>query len=253
MCLTNTHHLSLTEEVYDEFRCTWEAMMRNEAKIWSRFHRWWLSCGVPLFVLRYEDLRNSPEEALTALTNWLEARQHGDGRSGAEVLASKSGGGGGGDSDSGPSTEAAFDSVEESGSQAAAASTSPYTPRVGGIGKSLRRFEKASPGLLGEVVALAGPPMLRGFGYHPATKEAGGNGFPDALRPPNYEKGRTVRPGKAGKIAVLNHSRDPELRAADDKFGRYMTVFRKKHTDGDTKPLPVVSGVPYRLISPAST
>ena len=48
-------------------------------------------------------------------------------------------------------------------------------------------------------------------------------------------------------FAVLNDECEPELRGPDDKFGRYMTVFRKQHTAGDTEPLGVVSGEPYRL------
>ena len=41
--------------------------------------------------------------------------------------------------------------------------------------------------------------------------------------------------------------KDPGLRPPDDKYGRYMTTFRKMHTQGDTVPLAVVSGEPFRI------
>ena len=59
-----------------------------------------------------------------------------------------------------------------------------------------------------------------------------------------------MRPGKGGSGAVawLNGPKfTPELRGPGDKFGRYMTTFRKLHTEDDTEPLAVVSGEPYRL------
>ena len=34
IALTNTHHLSLAEDAYFEFRLTWEAMMLAEAQLW---------------------------------------------------------------------------------------------------------------------------------------------------------------------------------------------------------------------------
>jgi hypothetical protein len=49
---------------------------------------------------------------------------------------------------------------------------------------------------------------------------------------------------------ILNDPATPELRPSDDRFGRYMTIFRKSHTKGDTEPLAVTSGEPYRLPSP---
>jgi len=45
----------------------------------------------------------------------------------------------------------------------------------------------------------------------------------------------------------LNDSKIPELRGRDDLFGRHMTIFWKKHTKGDTEPLAVTAGEPYRL------
>jgi hypothetical protein len=133
--------------------------------------------------------------------------------------------------------------------------------------------------------------MLKGFGYLPSAqthtsqvsspRDEGGSGGSggsgsshfegdDAAAPqqqqqqrqqqqqqqqrPDYARGVNCRPGKVGVASVtLNAPREIELRAANDPFGRYMTIFRKQHTVGDTVPLAVVSGEPYRLATPVYT
>ena len=34
----------------------WEEMVRNEMKVWSNFNHYWLTLGVPVLAVRYEDL-----------------------------------------------------------------------------------------------------------------------------------------------------------------------------------------------------
>lgn len=112
-----------------------------------------------------------------------------------------------------------------------------YAPRSGGVvGASLPRF---SPELRRAVEAAAGP-LLTGFGYVESR------GFPHAMAPPPPDQcARPAAPG-AGP-ATVNGRKAELLRGRDDKYGRYMTTFRKMHTDGDTRPLPVSKGVAYRL------
>jgi hypothetical protein len=218
MCLTNSHHLSLTEEVYAQFKATWETMMLNEARMWSKFNKWWLSSGIPLFVLRYEDLRETPDKTLAALIKWIDFPE-GE----ADVV--------GPDSEPKPPVDGGVGV--------------PYTPRVGAVGKSLRRFESQ---LLDDVIAASGPMLLSNFGYHPKSVADGGNGFPASQRRPDYEGGRCTKPRVQGRThVVLSEPASNEVRPDNDQFGRYMTVFRKLHTADDTEPLAVVSGEPYRL------
>jgi hypothetical protein len=328
MCLTNTHHLSLTEEVYTEFFGTWQAMMRSEASLWGAFHQWWLhKSGVPLFVVRYEDLRADPEATLAALDKWLHTLQAKlpspppqsqslqmmavpppaapQPHYSAPMQPEPAGG-----SEGPPSANQALpgeainrssrldcsntsrssSSISSAKSNSSSSSSSiegtPYTPRssASGVGKALARCDAS---LVAAVVASAGPAMLKGFGYLPSAqthtsqvsspRDEGGSGGSgsshfegdDAAAPqqqqqqrqqqqqqqrPDYARGVNCRPGKVGVTSVtLNAPREPELRSANDPFGRYMTIFRKQHTVGDTLPLAVVSGEPYRLATPVYT
>lgn len=306
MCLTNTHDLSLAEENYSRFKTLWENMMCEEAKLWDKFHRWWISRPIPLIVVRYEDLRNNPAETLSFIADWIErggnpayysapqstpkvreSTNNGKGIAGSvtaavedaviaaasRVACSSARSEGALEYDQATSPGAEGRPTTQSDSQCGASNVgglrgTPYVPRVGGIGKALRRFTK--PGLLEEMCAAAGS-SLTGFGYHPKV-----NGFPEKIRRPANQ--RCVRPGSlfhriAGDdensnirgscqrsacedasipTVTLNHSKTPELREEGDRFGRYMTTFRKLHTDGDTKPLPVKFGTPYRVAPKSS-
>ncbi|CAN0041402.1 unnamed protein product [Pylaiella littoralis] len=71
MALTNTHDQSLHDSVYEEFQEFWGGMIRNEFKVWERFHLHWLSITVPVHVVRYEDLLSTPERTLTDLVAFI--------------------------------------------------------------------------------------------------------------------------------------------------------------------------------------
>ena len=238
MCLTNTHHLSLTESAYDRFSGTWEAMMVAEAKLWARFHAYWLAAGVPLFVVRYEDLRARPA-TLDALVQWLMAPPASS-ESSQSSSPSSAGGKGAEEPELRPSSApvpakgaeqpATATTATNAATTATAATAStptpgtPYTPRVGGVGKALRRFEaRGDQGaeLLAAVVAGAGAATLRGFGYHPDPVSAGGSGFPGevANRRPNYEAGATVRPGRRPKARKPNKAQGAAAVAATARDG----------------------------------
>ncbi len=72
MGLTNTHEGRLADDLYSSLRELWEDMARNEAKIWAKFNTFWLTRGLPIMVLRYEDLLLHTEEMLVRLVSFLE-------------------------------------------------------------------------------------------------------------------------------------------------------------------------------------
>lgn len=72
MGLTNTHEGRLVDELYSSLGELWEDMARNEAKIWAKFNTHWLTRGLPVLVLRYEDLLLHTEEMLVRLVSFLE-------------------------------------------------------------------------------------------------------------------------------------------------------------------------------------
>lgn len=69
MAFTNTHDQSLSEEAFYSLRGIWDNFVANEVKVWKAYHRYWIhqSCtsmmtsGVPMLVLRYEDLLHHTE------------------------------------------------------------------------------------------------------------------------------------------------------------------------------------------------
>jgi len=72
MGLTNTHEGRLADDLYPSLHELWEDMARNEAKIWAKFNTFWLTRGLPVLVLRYEDLLLHTEEMLVRLVSFLE-------------------------------------------------------------------------------------------------------------------------------------------------------------------------------------
>lgn len=45
--------------------------------MWERFHVFWLSTGVPVHVVRYEDLLLRPEEVLAGIVAFVHVRKGG--------------------------------------------------------------------------------------------------------------------------------------------------------------------------------
>ena len=56
MCMSNTHEKRCAEEVKKTWWTKWEAMVKNEAKIWRDFYDWWLERDASLLIVRFEDL-----------------------------------------------------------------------------------------------------------------------------------------------------------------------------------------------------
>ena len=58
--LTASHTDSVREAEYSRLASEWESLVRREAVVWARFHRYWMrqasSASLPLLAVRYEDL-----------------------------------------------------------------------------------------------------------------------------------------------------------------------------------------------------
>jgi len=78
MVLTSKHNSSVDEATYEQWSGLWNEFVQNEAKVWSKFHRFWISkrdgrAGPPLPVhfIRYEDVMERREEVLHGLVDFL--------------------------------------------------------------------------------------------------------------------------------------------------------------------------------------
>jgi hypothetical protein len=58
--LTSSHTKSLDESEYERLQREWDQLVRREIQVWTKFYEYYLfvarSSGVPLKVVRYEDL-----------------------------------------------------------------------------------------------------------------------------------------------------------------------------------------------------
>lgn len=224
-------------------RSTWEEMMCAEASLWAAFNNFWLKCGIPLFVIRYEDLRETKQSTFAALIRWIDKREineRNDNKDPSNIVCSQT-----------SSTSPSLIPKESSAEEKILNVSSPYQPRAGGgLGKSLHRFDIET---LKTVRKNAGIQILKSFNYDPGPMieknifEKGQTIYPDMTKRPNYENGKCELKSKNGiNNVILNDSKVEELRNHSNKFGRYMTTFRRMHTFNDTQPLEVVSGEPYR-------
>jgi len=75
LCCTNTHTRTLDESVYEKYAKKFEGLARHEIQIWCEFHYYWIDkCeeeGVPLLVVRYEDLVMDTEAEMLRVMQFL--------------------------------------------------------------------------------------------------------------------------------------------------------------------------------------
>ena len=72
--LTRSHMHSVRDAVYDRLAADWDELVRTEASVWGAFHRHWRAearRGVPLLVVRYEDLVREPRPTLRSVLGFL--------------------------------------------------------------------------------------------------------------------------------------------------------------------------------------
>jgi hypothetical protein len=78
MVLTSQHNTSVDETTYQQWSGLWDEFVTNEAKVWSKFHRFWINKrdgragpSIPVHFVRYEDVMERREEVLAGLVAFL--------------------------------------------------------------------------------------------------------------------------------------------------------------------------------------
>lgn len=250
LCCTNTHTSSLDESVYTKFATKFESLAKHEIKIWCDFHYYWFDVcakeGIPLLVVRYEDLiLNTEKEMQRVLTFlnesgnneldefWKWRIEH------STEIASKSKG-------------------KANGKASCTASLGSYRPRssnggLSSIGKSLRKHRYSESVLrhMNDVAASIAlerkmstntiqsdqnhMTLLQRFGYDIVNQQFPSN-FARPLPPVDILMVRSRK--KHGSIQINTTA---EIRNKDDPFGRAMTNWRRSETNGDRDPFPLVT------------
>jgi len=207
--LTNTHTETVTDEIYHQYRKTFEDFSRNEMKVWLQFHRYWLDAKVPVLLIRFEDLISNMEEEMKRITAFLEIKN---------VRGSKHGW---------------TDYLSQAGS---------YRPRTSGktlFGKSLEK-SRYSDELINSFHEIASESegwehksILQYFGYDIKTQ-----GFPNNFLDPNVLSVPSGPSARQADSILINTGY--QLRKPSDIYGRSMKNWRLSQTNNDENPFQII-------------
>mmetsp|Transcript_18342 Transcript_18342/g.39648 ORF Transcript_18342/g.39648 Transcript_18342/m.39648 type:complete len:668 (-) Transcript_18342:82-2085(-) len=270
LCCTNTHTRSLEESVYTKFAKKFEGLARHEIQVWCEFHYYWMDIcekeGVPLLIVRYEDLVLDIEAEMMRVMKFLMGQQggaedkmasflewrirHAVGKSTTRPSATKPT----------QSTESEPATQKDQVGTTNTSNLGSYQPRSssGGllsIGKSIRkkRYSERALWHMHEIAVslelarkqnqnnnLAttsdrkqpNQTLLQRFGYDMYTQQ-----FPDNFKQPTAIASCGGSGTRKGTVAI---NKTAEIRKKDDPFGRAMTHWRRGETDADTKPFPTI-------------
>ena len=71
MVCTNSHHYSIHDDDFKTFNSLWQDFVNIEYTVWDDFHKFWLNCKVPIYIVRYEDILERPEPTMKGLVEFL--------------------------------------------------------------------------------------------------------------------------------------------------------------------------------------
>jgi hypothetical protein len=71
MILTETHEDSIHEFTYSMFKSSWEEHVEREITVWNEFYEFWILQEIPIHIIRFEDIIQSPEVALRSLVEFV--------------------------------------------------------------------------------------------------------------------------------------------------------------------------------------
>ncbi|KAL3779414.1 hypothetical protein HJC23_000516 [Cyclotella cryptica] len=259
LCCTNTHTSSLDESVYEKYATKFTSMARHEIKIWCKFHYYWFDVcardGIPMLVVRYEDLILNTEAEMLRVLNFLSVGKNGTldafwrwrithalGKSRERQQ---------------PSCNIGKEAYDGSTSTAYLGSYRPRSSNGGldSIGKSLRK-NRYSESVLCHMHDVAASlelerkwskknaqnqqthmTLLQRFGYDIPNQGFPSNFAKMAFHPMADSSSLGNNRQQAGSIQI---NTSPEIRSSDDPFGRAMTTWRRGETKGDREPFPTV-------------
>jgi hypothetical protein len=201
---TNTHTEKITEDVYKEHWDFYCSFVRNEMKIWLKFHDFWDSQSIPLLWVRYEDLIMNTQHSLHDImkfstvynSTFWEHRIDGALNSGSYGYRSR---------DQSPS-----------------------------FGKSLQRFPET---LVKELHSLDEKGWLKRFGYHKYDQDFPNNFSSNTAWRPEWQQHDMDHRTEEDYVFVNQPNLD--LRPRNCPYGRLIRDWRRLHTKDDTKPFPI--------------
>jgi hypothetical protein len=229
--VTNTHTETVADEIYERHKEMFEALVKNEIKLWHEFHAYWLHISqehsFPLLLIRFEDLIQNPEREVMRIMSFLSTNN--------EPLS--------------PFWKARIQHVTNTTKSSSLGSYQPRSATTGvkSVGKSLKKG-RYSPEMIKAIHLIEDEcakknkmeqNLLKKFGYDVIEQQFPENfihgtapalGSEELLCFNNFAPTKTTVKVNAGDL----------VRPRDCPFGRIMRNWRRQHTKNDTEPFPTV-------------
>jgi len=215
--LTNTHTKTVTDDIYDKYQDTFQALAKNEMSVWIQFHQFWLNSDIPVLLVRFEDLILEMKQEMERVVRFL---------TGERVLSMN--------------WKTRIDHA--CGSDLDTSKLGSYKPRSAtsgkdSVGKSLRKG-RYSDDLLRELHQISrqakgmedGTTVLEYFGYDIENQNF-----------PTHISKEILRDATCGSEASMAVNQGQVIRPFTDPFGRPMKHWRQARTNMDKEPFPTVA------------
>ena len=71
MVATGSHNRSIEDSDFQKFPKVWGDFVTQDISVWKDFHDFWLNAKIPVHIIRYEDIVQSPEPTLKSLLEFI--------------------------------------------------------------------------------------------------------------------------------------------------------------------------------------
>jgi hypothetical protein len=71
LMMTGTHTQNISQEIREKTTKYFEEFALKEIRVWTRFHKYWLSQQIPVLLVRYEDLIREPAQVMSRVVQFV--------------------------------------------------------------------------------------------------------------------------------------------------------------------------------------
>lgn len=71
MVCTGSHNKSISDQDFINFPQLWSEFIQQDITVWKDFHEFWINAKIPVHIIRYEDIVQTPEPTLKSLLEFI--------------------------------------------------------------------------------------------------------------------------------------------------------------------------------------
>ena len=71
LMMTGSHNQNISQEIREKTTKYWEEFAVKEIRVWTNFHKYWLSQQIPILLVRYEDLIREPSKVMSRVVQFV--------------------------------------------------------------------------------------------------------------------------------------------------------------------------------------